>query len=95
MPILPKEYYTDDIIVSLMVRGLYVGADASTFAVTRWEPFPKVFHVRKYKMGTVYSIHCPYRIEFDSGYRSYSFLLDVELEKTDAETEDSRATCKP
>ena len=78
VPILPPEYYSG-MIVDLMVRGLFIGVDGSVFAIMRQRIRPKVFHVREKRMGLVYALHGAYRIVFDSGYRSASFLLHVDL----------------
>ena len=77
VPILPREYYSG-LAVDLMMRDLFIGADGSAFAMPFRGPLPIVFHVREKRLGTVYSVHCVYRIVFDSGYRSTSFVLDIE-----------------
>ena len=78
VPILPREYYSD-MILDLMLYDLYVGADGSAFAVNRLRIHPRVFHVREKRMGIACALLAAYRIVFESGYRSSSFLLDVEL----------------
>ena len=78
VPILPLEYYSHS-VVDLMFRDLFIGADGSVSSVT----FPKVYHVRSHQIGTILGVRCTYRIEFDSGYCSSSFLLDVLCDDVD------------
>ena len=77
VPVLPLEYYSS-LVVELMLRGLFVGADGSAFPIQRSRPFPIVYHVREMRFGIAYALYGAFKIEFSSGYRSFSFLLDVQ-----------------
>ena len=76
VPFLPLEYYSR-LVVDLMLRDIFIGADGSAFALTRRRPFPVVFHVLEMKLDTVYALHGALPIEFSSGYGSTCFMLDI------------------
>ena len=78
VPVLPLEYYSG-LILDLMWRDLYIGADGSAFAVRFGQVRPKVFHLHEMTVGTALRLHCTYRIVFNSGYRSLSFVLTVAV----------------
>ena len=78
VPVLPLEYYSD-LVVDLMVRRIFIGADGSAFGINNKRPFPVVFHVRELKVGRVYALHGSIRLVFGSGYCSSSCLLDIDM----------------
>ena len=78
VPVLPMEYYSR-MILDLMLRKLFIGADGSAFSLHGSRAFPVVYHVREMRLGTVYYMYKSFRLEFSSGYRSSSFFLDVQL----------------
>ena len=76
--VLPLEYYSR-LVLDLMLRKLFIGADGSVFSLNGGRAFPVVYHVGEMRLGTVYSMYGSLRIEFSTGYRSSSFYLDVQL----------------
>ena len=76
VPFLPLEYYSR-LVVDLMLRDIFIGADGSAFVITKLRPFPVVFHVLEMKLGTVHALHGVVPIEFSSGYGSATLMLDV------------------